>query len=243
MDRVDAIVDRELGRVEIREQMAVSIPRMIDTERRIIIGVLVLKAVTQAGMRTYAPEALADCARLITKSTPPVRLGHGTRLRTRAGGAPTLLGSMENGRVEQNVVRADFHYLASAEDDITEMLEKPSAVGFSIHAFGEAEPRGDGREHVLRLRSVESVDLVSDPGHNAGIFEQAFREAARPRPAEPAPELEAAEFHRAAGIEAPRGEPSADTVRVLEELGLREPARSDDPGGIAAEFRAAARAG
>lgn len=83
------------------------------------------------------------------------------------------IGVIRSPRVEKTGVYGDLHYLTKHRDSpvIVERAQKmPNTFGLSHNATGNVRSK-DGRDVVEEIESVRSVDIVSDPATNSGLFE------------------------------------------------------------------------
>lgn len=167
--RIAAIVEQ----VPVRGYLA-------DTEARKLFGVLVCRASTQNGRRTYSDEALTDMAVLIAKDRPEVRQGHSGKM-VPWGTLHGKAGNLEDGALGSYTareVRATLAWIAEADDLIRGLLDDPAAGGLSIEAVGEVQELGDGSERVLSVTGVKAVAIVRNPGHGGGLWESLAQTAA-----------------------------------------------------------------
>ncbi|WP_437187848.1 hypothetical protein SH668x_001259 [Planctomicrobium sp. SH668] len=85
------------------------------------------------------------------------------------------VGVLKHVRLVNGKVRGDFHFLKTHPQAayFCERAERfPETFGFSHEADGMVEVDGNGRERVIDLLSVESVDLVRTPATNKSLFEE-----------------------------------------------------------------------
>jgi len=146
-------------------------PQRIDRANGVIRGVRVLGKVSKNG-REYSDRAMADAVRLYEGAS--VFIDHPDR--SKANAERTIrdkFGFLRNARVEGDAVRADLHYMKSHSEAgfILEMAERnPKMLGLSHNAEGRMGTKG-GKRVVEGLESVRSVDIVSSPATNEGLFE------------------------------------------------------------------------
>ncbi|MBA7493381.1 hypothetical protein ES702_03939 [subsurface metagenome] len=155
----------ESNMVEIHERASFGRDQ-IDKEAKIVRGVAILRRRSES--RDYSERALEDTARLSEgiKVYSDHDLSEGTR------SINDLIGFISNTRIQDNVVRGDFHYLNHSDLIEGSVERNPNLVGFSIHSYAsDARYRDDGRLQVNDMVKMRSVDLVSDPGAVSGLFE------------------------------------------------------------------------
>lgn len=146
-------------------------PIRIDVEAGVIHGVKVLGRDSRNG-RVYSATALDEAARLYEGVS--VCLDHPDdphKVRSVADG----WGVLRNARVAKEGVFADLHYLKNhaATAAIVERAERfPRNFGLSHNASGSIVEGRDGEPDVVEsIEHVHSVDLVSRPATNSGLFE------------------------------------------------------------------------
>ena len=155
-------------RVELRERTN-DVGGRVDRQSGIIYGVRVIGQQSRNG-RTYTEQALRDAVRLYEGAA--VFFDHEDR-SPEDKSSRDLFGELRNARFENGAVRADLHYLRShpAAEQITEAAERmPHRFGLSHHADGRTVRR-DGSVIVESIEVVHSVDIVSRPATNRGLFE------------------------------------------------------------------------
>lgn len=88
------------------------------------------------------------------------------------GGAGDIIGSLQNFRVEGDVLRADLHLLSSTphRDYVLEIASKlADTFGLSVAFSGKPETKGE--QTFARCTEIYSCDLVSEPAANKnGLF-------------------------------------------------------------------------
>lgn len=121
--------------------------------------------------RYYPPEVLEAAAPLY--EGVPVYLNHGL-LPGDEREIDVHIGNLQNVLLHEGELFADLHYLKSHPQAaaIVERAERfANNFGLSHDAEIEAIPDGQG-QRVTRIVAVHSVDLVTRPATNHGIFEQ-----------------------------------------------------------------------
>jgi hypothetical protein len=144
----------------------------VDRERGIIFGVKVIGRESKNG-REYSEAALRGAIPMYENTQ--VFIDHDDR---RSGPSTRktsdLFGSLRSVRFEDGAVKADLHFLKShpLAGQIMEAAERhPNLLGMSHHAEGNVARRG-GKLIVESIGKVHSVDIVTQPATNSGLFEQ-----------------------------------------------------------------------
>lgn len=143
----------------------------IDKELGVIKGVKVLGRESKNG-RTYSDGAMADAAKLyegvkVNIDHPQGREGSAER------GFAEGIGELRNITRDRDGVFGDLHFLKTHPSTpmLVESAERfPRQFGLSHNAEGDLNER-DGKWVVESIQAVHSVDIVSRPATNAGIFE------------------------------------------------------------------------
>ena len=153
-------------RTSLHESTA-STTLQVDREAGVISGVKCLGRVSRNN-REYSDSALADAARLYEGNR--VNLNHQYK-----GERPISdgFGVIKSTRVEPDGVYADLHYIKShpLAEAIAERAERfPNTFGLSHDASGSVTRKG-GKDLVEGLDTVNSIDIVSVPATNKGLFE------------------------------------------------------------------------
>jgi hypothetical protein len=153
-------------RTSLHESTA-STTLQVDREAGVISGVKCLGRVSRNN-REYTDSALADAARLYEGNR--VNLNHQYK-----GERPISdgFGVIKSTRVESDGVYADLHYIKShpLAEAIAERAERfPNTFGLSHDASGSVTRKG-GKDLVEGLDTVNSIDIVSVPATNKGLFE------------------------------------------------------------------------
>lgn len=140
----------------------------VDRTRGVIAGVKILGPESRNG-RTYSPAAMAQVAKLAEGIS--VHLNHD---KTSDPPIESKFGMLKNVRLEKDGVRGDLICNMShpAWEQIAEAAEKfPKTFGLSINAGGNMSHDRSGRPIVTDVDRLNSVDLVSSPATNNGLFE------------------------------------------------------------------------
>lgn len=173
------------SRVEQLVERVASNSVRVDRAAGILRGVKVL-GYESANGRTYSREAIARARGLYEGRA--VNVDHPARPNDPRGLA-SRFGRLVNVVVESDGLYADLEYLKShaLANVVCEAAERmPGNLGLSHNADGRTVRRG-GKTIVEEIKSVRSVDLVSDPATTSGLFEsrghtrtdtQSFLEAA-----------------------------------------------------------------
>lgn len=145
--------------------------RRVDREAGIIYGVRVLGRESKKG-RTYSDQAMGDAVRLYEGI--PVYVDHPNRSAPDADrGMRDVFGELRSVRKDGDAIIADLHFLRSHEiaEQICESAERfPQKFGLSHNARGNIM-RANGGYVVESIEEVRSVDIVSRPATNRGLFE------------------------------------------------------------------------
>lgn len=150
-------------------ESAFSAPREIDEAAHVIKGVKVLGSDSRNG-RVYSEAAMARAQGLYEGVN--VNIDHPDSAgKTR--GVMESVGVLKNVRLQDKALFADFHYLESHPHTAT-IIERakrfPNNFGLSHNAEGKATRKGS-KLIVESIDRVRSVDLVTDPATNVGLFE------------------------------------------------------------------------
>lgn len=162
-----------------RERLAESIQQeiavdRIDTAAGVIRGVKVLGRESKNG-RTYSDRALADAARLY--EGVQVNFDHDRKEPYRERGLMEGFGVLRDNAIRADGVYADLHYLTAhpAAPVFVERARRfPKSFGLSHNADGQTSRSGK-KTIVESLDKVTSVDIVSRPATNDGLFESENR--------------------------------------------------------------------
>jgi len=171
-------VDTEFREAIIDKQF---IEMNLDKEARVISNVAILRPTSSNAYikgtkgTIFSEQALNDTAQLITgnkfyidhpgeqedKDNRGVR-----RIRD-------LAGYFESGRVDNNIVRADIHYLKIHAEFLEDLVENMAdKIGLSIHAFGPMTIDKDRNIGIAEsIRKLVSADLVTETGSTINLFE------------------------------------------------------------------------
>jgi len=142
----------------------------VDTDTGVIHDVKICGNRSKNG-RIYPPEVLAAAAPLYEGVT--VYLNHGL-VPGDEREIDVHFGNLQNVRTQNGELFADLHYVTShpLAASIVERAQKfPRNFGLSHDAEVEAVPSGEFQQ-VQRITAVNSVDLVTRPATNQGLFEQ-----------------------------------------------------------------------
>lgn len=150
----------------------------VDLEAGVIRGVKVCGNRSKNG-RYYPPEVLESAALLY--EGVPVYLNHGL-LPGDEREIDVHVGNLQNVHLQEGELFADLHYLKSHPQaaSIVERAER-FANNFGLSHDAEIEAIADGQgQRVTRIVAVHSVDLVTRPATNHGIFEQEQNRVSQP---------------------------------------------------------------
>lgn len=141
----------------------------IDPEAGIVRGVRILGRNSKNGRR-YSDKALESAAKLYVDRRVNVnhlREGSGERA------FQDLFGEIKNPVVKGDFVEGDLHFLTThplAKSFVEAAKKFPKSFGLSHHAAGDTVRQG--KDVIVEdVTAVHSVDLVSDPATNSGLFE------------------------------------------------------------------------
>lgn len=154
----------------------------IDAPAGIVRDVRILGRVSKNGRR-YSDKAIESAAKLYDGRK--VNVNH---IREGKGDRPfqDFFGEIRNVRMMEGEVRGDLHYLTTHDQaaKFAEAAQKfPRSFGLSHHAEGVT--KRDGKETIVEdVTAVVSVDLVSDPASNSGLFESVAPQYADANPGE-----------------------------------------------------------
>jgi len=90
-----------------------------------------------------------------------------------SGGAGDIIGYVDALRIEGKKLLGDLHLLENSPHRgyVLEIAEKiPDTFGLSIAFSGPVEMSGDKKTMLQRCSEIYSVDLVSEPAANEGLF-------------------------------------------------------------------------
>jgi hypothetical protein len=146
-------------------------PSRIDEAAGVIYGVKVLGRVSKNG-REYSNQAMDDSTRLYEGVA--INIDHPDRARPDADRSfRDVFGELRSVKRDGDGVFADLHYLRShpmAAQVIESANRFPDKFGLSHNADGITNQTG-GVTVVESVEAVHSVDIVSRPATNRGIFE------------------------------------------------------------------------
>jgi hypothetical protein len=163
---------RVVRRMTLYEYASDSSGRRVDFERGIIRDVKVLGRRSRNG-RVYSDRALQQARTLYEGA--PVYLDHPDR-RSPDADRPiaSKFGHLKNVRLAPDGIRADLVFLKKhpLAESICEAAERmPGQLGLSHNAEGRVTEDRDGNTIVDSVEAVRSVDLVTNPATNRGLFE------------------------------------------------------------------------
>ncbi len=142
----------------------------IDKDAGVVRRVKVLGRESANG-RTYSDKAMDDAAKLYEGAR--VNIDHDRKEPHRERGFTEEFGTLRAVSRDADAVYADLHYY-KAHNVTPLFLERaerfPAHVGLSHNADGKATRKG-GKLIVESISRVNSVDVVSNPATNKGLFE------------------------------------------------------------------------
>lgn len=151
-------------------ESAFGAPKGIDKELHVIKGVKILGPDSRNGRR-YSEAAMARASGLYEGVN--VNIDHPDQA-AKSRGVMESIGVLKGVRYENKALYGDLHVLASHPHSavVLERAERfPNNFGLSHNAEGKAF-RKDGKLIVESIDRVRSVDLVTDPATNVGLFEE-----------------------------------------------------------------------
>lgn len=154
-----------MGKARIKEHFTENASFNIDKENKVLKDVAILGSVSKNG-RKYTTRALEDASKIFEGAKSFI--GH-IDFYESSHDPRNFLGRFTNLYIkDQKVFASTFRVTNPAHWSFIEAIAEndPTAIGFSIDAVGEIK---DGE--VLTLTEGYSVDLVSDPATNSGLFE------------------------------------------------------------------------
>jgi hypothetical protein len=113
-----------------------------------------------------------------------------------SGGAGDIIGYVDALRIEGRKLLGDLHLLKNSPHRgyVLEIAEKiPDTFGLSIAFSGPVEMAADKKTMLQRCSEIYSVDLVSEPAANEGLFQRklkSFQTESGTMPEEEKPEIE-----------------------------------------------------
>jgi len=113
-----------------------------------------------------------------------------------SGGAGDIIGYVDALRIDGKKLLGDLHLLENSPHRgyVLEIAEKiPDTFGLSIAFSGPVEISGDKKTMLQRCSEIYSVDLVSEPAANEGLFQRklkSFQTESGTMPEEEKPEIE-----------------------------------------------------
>jgi len=110
-----------------------------------------------------------------------------------SGGAGDIVGYIDTLRIEGEKLLGDLHLLESSVHRayILEIAERiPDTFGLSIAFSGPSEKSADKLTTLQRCSEIYSVDLVSEPAANAGLFARKLKQLQNGEIEQPSAEIE-----------------------------------------------------
>ena len=141
----------------------------LDKESLVIKNVVLLGAISKNN-RVYSPNAMQEAVDLYDgvkafANHPPLN-NNKKNLRD----IRDLIGKFIFPKFEDNKIKADLKLLTNAKWVMEIAENMPETVGFSHNVLGLVAKK-DGKEIVESIKSVKSVDLVTDPATTRSMFE------------------------------------------------------------------------
>jgi len=144
-----------------------------DKKNMIVHNVVFLGPNSSRGY-TYKEEAIQEALPLFEGAT--MYIDHQSEESVEKGDVRSvheLLGQAKNARVVGDKVRGDMHLVNTADirNNIFPIMEHfKDQIGNSLAGFGE-KVKENGKEVVVKITHVNSIDLVTRPGTTSGLFE------------------------------------------------------------------------
>jgi len=162
--------------IQLREMSYAPAALKVDRDAGVIRGVRIIGAESLNG-RTYSPQAIRDAAKHYEGVS--CNIDHSSDNRDANGGSSErsirdFFGNFREVTCTDTEATGDLHYLKShpLAEQICEAAERmPNNFGLSHVATGVAEEVSEGRIVVESISEVSSVDLVTRPATNKGLFE------------------------------------------------------------------------
>lgn len=110
-----------------------------------------------------------------------------------SGGAGDIVGYIDTLRIDGEKLLGDLHLLESSVHRayILEIAERiPDTFGLSIAFSGPSEKSADKLTTLQRCSEIYSVDLVSEPAANAGLFARKLKQLQSVEPDQPEAKIE-----------------------------------------------------
>jgi hypothetical protein len=155
----------------------------LDFKNGVVKNVKVIGFTSKHG-RSYSPKALKEAVPMYEGIR--VNIDHPTRvdMDRQSRSYADRFGHLKNTRfVEGKGIFADLHYNKAhrlAKQFEWDAKNEPKNLGLSHYAFGDPVRRG-GKSIIESITSVQSVDLVADPGTTNGLFESQKTVGGKPR--------------------------------------------------------------
>lgn len=156
--------------IKLSEQFAGTSPHKVDRVQGIIFDVKILGHESRNGYR-YMPEAIKEAAKAYEGLGSYIDHSYDEQGGERK--MNDLFGRFENVRCTETEARGDLHFLKShpMAERVCEAAERfPQNFGISHDAYGK-KAVVDGETVIESVPSVNSIDIVTSPATNKGLFE------------------------------------------------------------------------
>lgn len=164
--------------VELVEHAGFGRPERVDREAHSIRGVKVLGLNSPSKNRVYDPAAIARARELYEGASVyfdhPAASERDPKL-TQPRRYRDKIGALGQCRMTADGLYADLDYNPAhelAEQFVWDAENRPASLGLS-HNVRARSVRRDGREVVVEIERVRSVDIVTSPGTTHSLFESA----------------------------------------------------------------------
>lgn len=159
-----------MGVETLREVTDLGKPAAIDREAGVVRGVKLIGRESR-NRRTYAESALQKATSLYEGAK--VNIDHGPKDLSADRSYRDRFGSIRGVQFREGSLFGDLHFNPRhpiAEQFLWDAEHNPGNLGFSHVAEG-VTARRNGQTIVEEIKSVRSVDIVSDPATTRGLFE------------------------------------------------------------------------
>jgi len=167
---MSAVATKPKRRPPVRlTERAVARANRVDRENGILFGVKVLGEESRNG-RIYLWQAMQRAVRLYDGA--PVKVEH-RRMGRKDDLIGDTIGSIRSPRLEKDGIYGDVHLLPShpkTEFILDSAEQVPGSLGLSHDAEGRIEKQ-HGRDVVVEIFGINSVDFVANPATTSGLFE------------------------------------------------------------------------
>jgi hypothetical protein len=161
----------------------------IDTEAGVIRGVSLITKGPALGHGV-----MIDDKTLAQVKTAAEQYAGGLKVKLdHASGAGDIIGYIDTLRIDGDKLLGDMHLLQNSphRDYILEIAQRiPDTFGLSIAFSGPSEKSADKLTTLQRCSEIYSVDLVSEPAANKGLFERKLKQLQTAEVEQPSAEID-----------------------------------------------------